>query len=197
MGEAAATSRTNAGSKARKNPLDRLRGKKKPATLTVIVGLDDDTADDLAYVKRQLANAMDLEEGQEPDTDEITRLTTELEKIQSKYDKSTVPLKFTSPGRKKVRELEDEHPPTEEQIAEWRIAQGEPDPDDPTKIIPSTSVPGYNPETYPSALIALCLGVGIEDLEEVTEDWNDTEWMQLWVAAQVVTQKSQVNWGKD
>lgn len=183
--------------KTAKTPMDHLRGKKKPATLTVVIGLDQELADDLAYVERKLTNARDLEEGQEPNLEEIDRLIEERDEIQKKYDKSTVTLKFTSPGRKRIRKLEDDHPPTDDQIAEWRIEQGTPDPEDPTKVVPSTSLPGFNPETYPPALIAACLDVDVDELEEVTEDWNESEWMQLWVAAQVVTQKSQVNWGKD
>ena len=172
-----------------KSPLDHLK-KKQPNRVIVRVITDAEATAEAADLEKQLAS------------DKLTpRERTDLESKHraalKRRDESVEQIVLTAPGRKAQARLEDQHPPTDEQILQWQEANGTRDPEDPTKIILATTAPAFDPETYPSALIAACIGCSVEDLEIATEDWNPAEWQMLWMAAQVCTQTSQVNWGKD
>lgn len=108
--------------------------------------------------------------------------------------KATVRMRVESIGRKKYDALVADHPPTEEQVKEWQEQNPK---DDGT---PGDSLPEYNGDTFPQALISRCLTspkLSVDEVEEVTEDWNFSEFMQLFTAAIAVNSASRViPWGK-
>ena len=175
--------------KPRKATKDHLRKRSKAAT-TIVLYTDEEASARVIDLGRQLDQLKMVD----PEGAKTQELATELEEATSVRDESAVSLRFEAIGRKKYNALVDEHPPTEAQVAEWvehqKAVGGDPD-----------STPQYNPETFPSALMHATLVApefdGPEELEEALEDWSETEYMQLWMAAMSVCAASRVaHWGK-
>lgn len=176
--------------KARKEPLDRLRSKKR-ASLTVHVNLDPETALRVEQIERKLVHA------REHRPSDVEDLEARLVEAKKDEDAVTELVVLTAPGRKAVRRLEEAHPPEEAHVKEWQDAHGTPDENDPDKIIPAKSLPPYNPDTFPDALIAACMGVeDVATLSALLDDWNESEYTQLFMAAQLVVNKTTISWGK-
>lgn len=177
--------------KARKEPLDRLRSKKK-ASLTIHVNLDPETSLLVDQIERKLAHARDHR------PTEVEALEAQLAEAKAAEAESTEAIRLEALGRKAMRKLEEEHPPEEQHIAEWQQAHGTPSEDDPEKIIPAKTVPPFNPDTFPDALIAASMGVeDVATLSALLDDWNESEYTQLFMGAQLVNNKTTISWGKD
>lgn len=182
---------TDVKTKSRKKPADRLKKRKKPE-ITLRICLDDDLVQEVEDLEAEL----ELAKFNKADTAEIE---SRLEDATARRDAETEVLTLRSIGRIAFRDLKREHPPTDEQVAEWQKAHATPDPTDPKVMIPATSVPEFDTDTFPPALIAACLVPPWtpEEVEDLTEDWNDSEFMQLWASAMAVCNVSRIGgWGK-
>lgn len=172
--------------KAPKQPLDHLRGKKRPMVHLQLV-LDEEAAARVAELRQEIARS-----GETPE------LQAELEAATKARDDSRVRLTLQSIGRKRFNALQEEHPPTDEQIAEYQKATGKVDPDS-GEVTPSEQVPDYNPDTFPTILMAQAMvpPVDPDELEELLDEWNDNEYLQLWAATMAAHSVSRVAmWGK-
>lgn len=188
---------TKAKIKPKKATLDHLQ-KRKPPTTTIILYTDDEAARQVIDLERQLQQARFAGEP-EPVIDGIT---LDLERAIEARDESAVSILFRSCGRKVYDRLIEENPPTAEQVAEFQEATLVEDPSNPDgPKVPTTDRPQYNPETFPSVLIMHTMVDpkvdSVEQLDEILGMWNETEYMQLWMAAMTVCSATRVGyWGK-
>jgi hypothetical protein len=180
--------------RTRKQPQDRLKKRSRP-TKKLAVYLDEEASAEVAFLEPEVKRARAL---LHPDNDRLTELAEQLKEAEAKRDASREILTFQAVGRKTYRKLMDQHPPTEEQIAEFVEHQAKA-PDD--QRLPG-SEPEFNPETFPLALIHATLVSprfeSIDELEEMLDEWTEMEFMQLWMTAMAVCGTSRVHtWGKD
>lgn len=191
MGSSASKTRPGKATK------DHLK-KRSLAGTTIVVYTDDELAGAVLDLERKLGQTLTLVE---PDDPAVAELQSRLEEAIEARDATAVQIRFQAIGRKRYNRLVEDHPPTAEQIAEWQEHNSTVDPGDPTKTVPGEGVPPYNPETFPLALIqATMVSPVFDDLEELGEmldTWNETEFMQIWMAAMAVCSASRVaHWGK-
>lgn len=175
---------------------DHLKARQAPG-LSVAVCLDDELAARVINLERKIGQATVV--GDETSAKE---LTAELVELEADKEAASVTMRFRTIGRKKYNKLVKAHPPTAEQVAEYQganLVQDLNNPDGPK--VPTSEEPPYNPETFPDELIAATLvdpELTRDQLEELLDEWNETEWMQLWMAAMSVCSTSRVSfWGKD
>jgi hypothetical protein len=178
-------------SKPPKTPTDRLR-KRQPPQIRLRICLDEEVLQEVAALQAELGRAT----ATGAPSDEIE---AKLVEARGRQAEATEELTFRSIGRKAFQELKELHPPTPEQCQEWREASSKPDPSDPTKTVLGETDPDYNPDTFSVALIAACMVPPMEpeELQEITDTWNEPEFLQLWTAAISVCNVSRVGtWGK-
>lgn len=185
------------GPKPPKATMDHLK-KRTPPSVSTVIYTDDDAAARVIDLERKLGAANTV------GNDVLAvELEASLAEALEERDASAVMMVFRSIGRKKYNKLVDAHPPTPEQITEFQEHSLVPDPTNPDgPKIKTSEVPAYNPETFPLALIHATLIEpripDIDDLEEIVDGWNETEFLQLWMAAMTVCSASRVGyWGKD
>lgn len=157
-----------------------LLSKKKPRIIKQPVLLDSEAAEAYQVVKAAFdeVNKRKLLAGREVPEDlefEYAQAKKRLDDAEKVLDEATLVFKFRALGRTEMEELLGDHPPTKKQIAEAK-AEGNPDL-------------GFNPETYPQALIAAASvepDLSPEDVESLWEDpdWTSQELLLLFVAAQ-------------
>lgn len=107
-------------------------------------------------------------------------------KALAALEAETVTLRFRSIGRKAYDALLRQHPPTDEQKAE---AQKE-----------GTPEPPYDIDNFSVALVAAsCVDpvLTVEQVRELTDEWNTAEFVPCWMAAlEVNTQRRVADLGK-
>ena len=161
--------------------------KKQPLQRTVTIPLEQDTLDAYDAAESALERARLLGEP----TDE---LESALAVAKEAVLETSVKMTFRSIGRKAYDALLDEHPPTAEQIKEFREENADKDGNPATK-----GQPPYNIETFAPALIqASCVepAMTLEQVNELFDEWNSTELSELWGAAyEVNTQRRVVSLG--
>ena len=129
--------------------------------------------------------------------EELAAAETAYEEADTAQIEATIAARVESIGRKPYDALVDDYPPTEEQIAEWQKDNPKEDG------TPGDSLPDYDGDKFPPALIAACLvgelkGLTPDEVDEWTSEWNFAEFMQLFTAAIAVNAASRVQpWGKD
>jgi hypothetical protein len=139
----------------RKKPQDHLPSKKSARRKALWFVTDFDTAEALEKVRTQdgLAGLLgkDAEQARQAKIDEL----------EAELRKSSVKIVIRSMSRKRYEELLSEHPPTEEQLAEFKDQRQK---------------PSFNYETYPIALV--CASVIDPELpaEEMAEWFNSDAW---------------------
>ncbi len=183
---------TQAKSNGHKHPptFDRLK-KKKPLEATVPVCLDS------ALLTTANRAAVDFEKAvlEGRPKEQLEALEAAMVAAQEAANEETIVMKFKSPGRVKYEELLMEHPPTEEQLAEYSAAYG------------ADAKAPYNGDTFGPALIALCcvepkmteaeawiLFEGEQDDEGnyIVEPWNLNELQTLFTTALAVCNSSRI-----
>jgi hypothetical protein len=161
-----------------KQPQDRKRKEKKPTFKTAYILMDPALGDELDAL---IARRTDLQAKvvRSPNNEELQArlraVQSEVEELEQRVEEETEPYVFRSIGRPKMEKLLEDNPPTAEQIAEAKKE--------------GINEVSFNPETYPSALIAEASYDPVMDLEEVQDmwdspDWNTSEILELFTAAQ-------------
>lgn len=177
-----------------KQPLDHLRGKKKPVRKTVYIASDSELAASLAEMEEDLRRreGMAAVRDRQPKETEISfieELRAKVDALRANVQDTAIKFVFESMGAKKFDKLANAHPATDAQIKEAK-EQGLGDLQ-------------FNPETFPMALIDACCvepehepGTLAEYLEG--DEWNSAEQQELFMAAMMVNQTRQtVRMGKD
>lgn len=181
-----------------KQPMDHLRGKKKPVRKTVWVAGDSELADELSELEERLSRAeasFNLQRDESPRREalqrEVDELTIKRNAVKEQVRETAIKFVFQAIPRKKYEALIEEHPPTDKQVADWK-ASGEKGSID------------FNPDTFPVPLIVACCIEPDVDKEELAdwlqngEEWNQAELVTLFMAATEVNQTRRiVNLGKD
>jgi len=171
-----------------KPSLDDLRAKKLPQRTTVYLAtdseLDKELEDKIADLRREVSvHEVGLErlspdaavEGVALLTNQIASLKHEIEDLREQRRANSIKFVFSAMSREEAETLVEEHPPTEEQIAEHVMGGG--------KVEEVT----FNVETYPTALVIQCMTEPDADVE-VLNDWlrsdsfNRAEIMTLYLA---------------
>jgi hypothetical protein len=177
-----------------KQPMDHLRGKKKPVSKTVWIAGDSLLAEELSELEADLSrekSSLTTMRNENPRREAALQTVADLEqKVSEKraeMREASIKFVFRALSQRRYEELLQEHPPTEEQQAEFK-ASGD-------------SLP-FNPETFPRALIVECCVEPDTDKAELEEwlrgdDWNQAEIMSLFMAAtEVNSTRHIVNMGK-
>jgi hypothetical protein len=170
---------------------DHLKKKSKPQKSISIV-LDDEVATELMRASAEHADAqlrLDSMEQTDPliagQRKLVRRLQTERDAALAAADIVTEHLTFRSIGAKRYDDLVALHPPTEQQKAD---------------AAELNMVRTYDPDTFLPALIASTCIVPVmtaEQVGELRDEWNATEYMDLVQAAlEVSNVKRTVDWGK-
>lgn len=181
---------------------DHLLSRKRPVTKTVIITLDPDLAEEHTAAKRHQEATAAKAANRPDDTEAHTELWEAEQRLadleQRLADEDAVAFfTFRSIGRAAYDALVDEHQPTAAQRAEAK-ARG-------------MGTIAWNPDTFPPALVALCLesvrlpGSEPEKLSEAqvralweSDDWNQLELGELFTAAAEVNgTRRTVELGKD
>lgn len=163
-----------------------VKKRKKPAVITVPIAMDGEFADEYnaAY------NA--LTEAKEAAVDEPRNKTLQaavasaqeaVDALLPEVEDQIVEFQFRSIGRRKFEDLVDACPATKAQKTE-AIKKGQEEP-------------GWNLETFPPTLIAAAIVSPEMDEEDAFEmwdsdDWNQAELVQLFLAALSVNQQRKV-----
>lgn len=166
--------------------LDHLKSKKKPVERSVRLVDDQELRQEFLDTVHEMEQAK-LRSEAKP-TDEglkaiHERLRSETDELEQKVLEASIKFKFRSLGYKRYDELVAEHLITEEQIHEL-VAAGQL-PEDGSKDLQ------WNPQTFPTALIAHCMvepeGTP-DDILEWLEDgsFNGSEIQELFATAMAV-----------
>lgn len=164
---------------ATKQPQDYLRGKKQPVSVRVDIILESEAADRYNAAVQRVEEA-DSTRSLRPQDAEARSAFIEAQEEHTKaadlLEAATMTFVFKSLGRKAYEELQDAHLPTDEQKKDAK-----------KKGMESL---GWNPDTFPQALVAECGYIvigkdadGKDELlkltsESVTEIWDDPDWNQ-------------------
>lgn len=156
---------------------DHLRSSKKPNIAKVTIVLDPDAADRYTEAKDKYDRAkirMDVRR-EDPDLiDDFEAAQAWLDEVRSDIEEDVFVFEFKALGRKKYEKLLSDHPATEAQQAEAKKEK---------------SSYGFNPETFPPALVFACMvdnELTWEDfMEEVWdgENWAGSETTALYLGA--------------
>jgi hypothetical protein len=173
---------------------DHLVSKKRPVTKTVSIVLDPELADEHAEAKEAQGFAANKAAARPADTDaqvELFRAEQRLEAVEARMrdEDAVADFTFRSVGRAAYDALVGTHQPTASQRAQAKsLGMGE---------------IAWNPDTFPPALVALCLSTPKLTEEEVgalwaSDDWNQAELAVLLQAAvEVNGTRRTVDLGKD
>lgn len=174
--------RANGNGNANLNTLDHLRSK-KGIVKRVPIYLDSEVQERFEEAVQAYAR-LDLKSYRDSLTDEaIKRIQQELIDATEELKQNTVMLTIRRPvcddddgrtlkGRRAYEWLLEQHPPTDDDVAEYRKSF----PDDPD------GQPLYNGDTFPDALISACLeepAATPDEVAELTADWSQTEVLQI------------------
>lgn len=177
---------------ARPQPQDHRR-KLRPTEIRVSICDDGDARSALLEARNALYDAEHPRDG-DPDLEVVEGARQDLEAAEAAAREVSVLYVFRSIGRKAWRALIDEHPPTEDEIADAdaeyqrRKAAGE-------DIEASAVRPDWNGDTFPqAALSACCIEPGLTEAEadELLDQVSDLEASQLLGAAVVANMTSRV-----
>lgn len=161
---------------------DRLK-KKKKLEEKVTVYLDDDAIAAYDDAKQLLATAR---RSRTSTTDEIAQLEATVDARRADVEAHSMTLVFRSIGRKRYDKLVNEHPPSDEQNAEYQQVHKQNAP--------------YDDEHFAPELVAeSCVApkMTVEQVTELFDEWNNAEIIELFVAAlKVNTQRRVVELGK-
>lgn len=167
----------------RPTPLDHLLSRKRPVRKTVTVVLDPELAEDHEEASRAVRVAEVRAEARPSDTEAQAQLWEAQEalrqvEVRLTDEEAVASFTFRSIGRAAYDALVDRFPATAEQRQKAK-AQG---------ILDAGGVLGWNPETFPPALVAACLVEPKLSEDEVaavwaSEDWNQAELQTLLGAA--------------
>lgn len=147
---------------------EALRGRIKRPRLSVSVNLDASLAEQIARVQKQWKAAWEEEKASGGGlADTSPQLAQELIELRKQWRDAATEFTFEALPGAKYDELATQHPPTEEQLAEYREV---------LKAFPFADAPEVNPDTLGPVLIARCL-VAI-DGESV--EWSDEDGQALW-----------------
>jgi hypothetical protein len=173
--------------KARKPPVDRPvptfdhLAKKAPIVQRALIPLDDEAAQTYAAAKAEVGTAELMQ-----DPERLSTAAAALEAATTALQEASVEVVFRSVGRPRFEALKRQHPPTEQQKAEFKAEYG--------------VDAEYNTDTFPAALIAAsCIQPEMtsEQVESLVEEhgWNAGEFQHLFtLALQVNTQRRAVDW---
>ena len=184
-----------------KQPMDHLRGKKKPIRKTIWVAGDSELADEFSELEASLSRAESAlaslpaaSTRREAAASDVLELTAKVTELKAQLRESRIKFTFQSLGRKKYERLLADHPPTDDQVKAHKES-GE------------AGAIEFNPDTFPYALISHCViepVVDDENREEFEawirddESWNGVEVITLFQTAMAVnTSRRLVNMGKD
>jgi hypothetical protein len=204
----ASTSRTNAPKANGREPLtfDHLKSRKQPITHYVPVCLDNLAADrfhnaEAIFLEMQAASEADLARASLGNGDVAAEqarqdaIRAEYEDAKAAYEDATVQIVMRTIGRKAYERLVLEHPPTDEQKAQFKIDYGD-----------EATAP-YDAEAFAPALVAACCvepKMTVEEVtvlfegefddagNEITPAWNMAEVMTLFGEALAVCNLSSV-----
>lgn len=188
------TTETPSEKARRKGPptFDHLK-RKRPRTRTVDIILDDELAQEVADLAREVRIDRDYLgqlEGRGA-TDPVRKLELDekqqrLADLQRQLREETATMRFEGIGRERFEEIQDEHQPTDEQKAE-AAAKDDPPPE-------------WNPDTFPQAVVqASCVEPKMteEQVAHLWKTWNEGELTAIWLTAYAVnTQRRVVDLGE-
>lgn len=142
----------------------------RPVTRSVRVVVDGQLLGDLDRLEEQLAEARRQDDrlNRPPQAPAIAE---QIRQLRDRANTEAVEFTFEAIGRKAWSDLQAQHPPTDEQIAEGR--------DDGIR-------PDFNPETFPAAAIAAsCVepsGMTVEKAQRLLDGWTVSQTRKLWSA---------------
>jgi len=149
-----------------------LKAKRGKPTETVQLHTRHDITKQIKDLERELSAAEDTDrrnKGMAAHKPQAPGIAEKIAALEAEAEADAIPVTFVEIGKKAWRDLEDEHPPTEEQNEE--LAEG--------KL-------RHNPETFPAAAMAAsCVepaGLTAEDFEAMGEDFGEGEFERLWNA---------------
>lgn len=152
---------------------DRLKAK-KPVEDVVDILLDDEPAKAVSDAREALLEAEgNLQEKLHDPKLKKARDDAKkaVDKAMAEQDGEIVTIRFRAVGRKRYEQLLDEHPPTPEEERKAKDAGGE---------------AAWNNETFPVALIAASAvepALTEEQVQELFDEWNQTEAQMLFLSA--------------
>ena len=180
-------------SQSSKQPLAKIRDKKKPVRKTVLIASDSEPAERLKglqeEIRRRKSSPLVRDGKASPaELSKLSEMEEEADALKAEVEKTAIKFVFQSIGRRRYEALQAEYPPSEEQIA---AAEKE-----------GLQNLQFNPDTFPFALIdAACIEPEHEEgelAEELDSDrWNNAEVQELFGAALTVhMSRSVVDLGK-
>jgi hypothetical protein len=172
---------------------DHLRRKQKPwQVLEVCLSMDakralQDAERKLEDAERKLAKDLTAAERDR----RLAPFRAEVEVSKAEVDEHTEELFFESIGRARREALVNDHPPTQEdeEAAEEAYAITKATSANPEYVIKQPA--RFNVKSYSLALVAASCVVpklSEDEWREVTDDWTDGEFQQLWLTALGVNQ---------
>lgn len=173
---------------------DHLVSRKRPVTKTVSIVLDPELAEEHAEAQQARGFASTRAGARPSDTDaqlELFQAEQRLEDIEARLrdEDAIADFTFRSVGRAAYDGLVNAHQPTASQRAQAKsLGMGE---------------IAWNPDTFPPALVALCLAEPKLTEEEVCSLWESDDWNQaelsvlLQAAVEVNGTRRSVELGKD
>ncbi len=182
----------------RPHSLSEITARKKPNTVTVPVCLDPELEDELdravAVVEANQGLVRTKKQPSAQDRRALADAEAALEEARTKAEAETVRFKLRAIGRLAFETLVSAHPPTGKQLTEARkkIGEWESVPHDDDEVPPS--LPDWDVETFPAALVAASLVDPEATVEEVqalfdSDAWSGAETATLFTAALFVNQR--------
>jgi hypothetical protein len=167
-----------------KKPQDRQLSRKKPRQKTLWFVTDFDMAEELEKLKSQegLANLLG-KAGEAPEQERLAKVA----ELETALRKSSIKIVVQSMGRRAYDDLISAHPPSPAQIEEYKDQRQK---------------PGFNVETYPTALVVASVIEPVMSPEELKEwfdsdDWTGGEFSEIFSACiQVNSQGNILTLGK-
>lgn len=174
--------------------IDEIMRRKKPMKKSVDIPLDPDVAQLLADKEDEIEKAEQAlnrertkastarEMGRSlADGSQIQDLAKKIEDLEREYDElwesgkeSIVTFWFQDIGKKAYDDLVNEHPPTDEQVKNWKDEGGE-------------GRLAYNTETFPVALLAAASHepkITPEKAQQIFDEWGNWEVIRLYRTAE-------------
>lgn len=202
MGASGNPAKAAAAKAAKNKPLtfDHLKSRRKPVTRTLAMCLDSEVLQEFQEASAEHERVIRDHRSQKvaalrftPEQQEALRRELQperdaaearLEAAKKALEEATVYLKLRSIGRRAFEELWNEHPPTDEQVAEYQKEHGE------------NERPPYNPDTFAPALMAAVItepDLTLEEATEIYEEWNSQDVTAIFTACMDVCNRSQID----
>ncbi len=166
--------------------MDEILARKKPNERSVDILLDSTLKGEISALEKELSrvsrNSRRSLSDVSPD-----HIQTQIDALYDQALEETVTFTFRDIGRKAYDALVAEHPPTKEQKDDYKAQDG------PGNL-------GFNPETFPPALISACCvdpEISLAQATLICDTWSEGDIQELFLCAiAVCKEKTSIPFGK-